>query len=63
MEKENTQVGDASINIIEYHEKFGQICVIFCCVFTNFFESSLKAAIFANLFLALIGFSKILEGF
>jgi len=63
MDKDTAQVSDASLNIIVYHEKFGQICVIFCCVNTNFFESSLKATIFVNQYLALIGLSKILEGF
>ncbi len=49
-------------NIREYREKFGQINVIFCGGDANFFESSLKATIFVNQHLTLIGLNKILEG-
>ena len=49
-------------NIREYREKFGQINVIFCGGDANFFESSLKATIFVNQYLTLIGLNKILEG-
>ena len=47
--------------IREYHEKFVQINVIFCGGDANFFESSIKATIFVNQHLTLLGLNKILE--
>ncbi|MEM1135338.1 MAG: type III pantothenate kinase [Bacteroidota bacterium] len=47
--------------IREYHEKFGQIKVIFCGRDAFFFESSVKATIFVDKHLTLKGLNKILE--